>query len=442
MDDNYSIKDTLAQAASEYKMSLTQQLQRQAEEIDNLKAIIQDLQISPERKHKKPQPQQQSAPETLTSNSYETLSQVLDDFLSNPRPSSSHTQVKEKAVETISEWGTVSRKNKPKITNQNITAKPQPQTTNNNTKDKKKMPPIIITDKVTDFPKFHKNIKESTTKTPHIYYNQNYTNTKIYTDSKEDFIALRTKLREKDVHHYTYNPEKPLFKKIVLKCPPFDSAENLLLLLQFHNEKIHSIRYLESKKNFISNTYVIEYPHDMPIGEITKIDRLEGTRVKWAKYNNPREFAQCHNCQGFAHGSTFCGNAPRCVKCAGDHHHKNCAKTPEEPPKCANCGGPHPASYTSCPTYTEFCTQQKLRRGQTTPATPAPAAAHPSTFKPAPWHIPQQQPQQQQQQPNTGIEPSFLEFFKIYQLYQQFKGQFKSCATLTDQLNLMNSITK
>lgn len=36
----------------------------------------------------------------------------------------------------------------------------------------------------------------------------------------------------------------------------------------------------------------------------------------------------------------------RCKVCAGPHSHKEC--TSRAQPKCANCGGPHPASYGGC----------------------------------------------------------------------------------------------
>ncbi|KAH8010123.1 hypothetical protein HPB51_024967 [Rhipicephalus microplus] len=55
---------------------------------------------------------------------------------------------------------------------------------------------------------------------------------------------------------------------------------------------------------------------------------------------------QCYRCQRHAHISRHCNGLVRCKVCAGPHSHKEC--TSKAQPKCANCGGPHPASYGGC----------------------------------------------------------------------------------------------
>lgn len=62
----------------------------------------------------------------------------------------------------------------------------------------------------------------------------------------------------------------------------------------------------------------------------------------------PGRLSQCHRCQGYGHGASFCAVAPACVKCAGPHLTRDCTKKIEQPPKCVNCGGAHPANYRSC----------------------------------------------------------------------------------------------
>jgi hypothetical protein len=69
-------------------------------------------------------------------------------------------------------------------------------------------------------------------------------------------------------------------------------------------------------------------------------------QVESYRSNKP---AQCYACQRFGHSSRHCGYAPRCVKCAGPHLARDCAKTQEEDPKCVNCDGTHTANYTKCP---------------------------------------------------------------------------------------------
>ena len=57
---------------------------------------------------------------------------------------------------------------------------------------------------------------------------------------------------------------------------------------------------------------------------------------------------RCYNCQRFGHIARFCTNVVKCEFCAEGHNiHVTCARDVH----CANCGGHHPASSSSCPAY-------------------------------------------------------------------------------------------
>lgn len=56
---------------------------------------------------------------------------------------------------------------------------------------------------------------------------------------------------------------------------------------------------------------------------------------------------QCFKCQRHGHIAKNCRGKLRCKICSGDHSHKDC--TSRNQPCCANCNGPHPASYGACP---------------------------------------------------------------------------------------------
>ncbi|GFY40086.1 nucleic-acid-binding protein from transposon X-element [Trichonephila inaurata madagascariensis] len=58
---------------------------------------------------------------------------------------------------------------------------------------------------------------------------------------------------------------------------------------------------------------------------------------------------QCYRCQEFFHHSRLCNRAPKCLKCSGSHLTAECKKSTKSPAKCANCGGPHPANFSGCP---------------------------------------------------------------------------------------------
>ncbi|KAK8774107.1 hypothetical protein V5799_011353 [Amblyomma americanum] len=56
---------------------------------------------------------------------------------------------------------------------------------------------------------------------------------------------------------------------------------------------------------------------------------------------------QCMCCQRYGHMARFCLRSPRCKVCSGPHNYKECAK--KDRPLCANCKGPHAATFTRCP---------------------------------------------------------------------------------------------
>ncbi|GFY54113.1 nucleic-acid-binding protein from transposon X-element [Trichonephila inaurata madagascariensis] len=51
--------------------------------------------------------------------------------------------------------------------------------------------------------------------------------------------------------------------------------------------------------------------------------------------------------------------APKCLKCSGSHLTADCKKSTKSPAKCANCGGPHPANFSGCPSNPVNRKQQK-----------------------------------------------------------------------------------
>ena len=58
---------------------------------------------------------------------------------------------------------------------------------------------------------------------------------------------------------------------------------------------------------------------------------------------------RCFCCLGIGHVAKFCSQKQRCSICAGEHKHTDCTK--RDQPKCAACGGPHPAMTNTCPNY-------------------------------------------------------------------------------------------
>ncbi|XP_076324219.1 uncharacterized protein LOC143232530 [Tachypleus tridentatus] len=75
-------------------------------------------------------------------------------------------------------------------------------------------------------------------------------------------------------------------------------------------------------------------------------------RVEESKQPATVAVLQCFNCEKFGHASAACKASTRCVRCSGMHAVKACPKNREET-CCANCRGPHAASYRGCPKYSQ-----------------------------------------------------------------------------------------
>ncbi|UYV78030.1 FHDC1 [Cordylochernes scorpioides] len=75
-------------------------------------------------------------------------------------------------------------------------------------------------------------------------------------------------------------------------------------------------------------------------------------KIAVESFRTTNRVTQCFNCQGFGHGQLNCFLKPKCVKCAEEHHSKDCPrKSRQLPPKCANCEEAHTANYRRCPKF-------------------------------------------------------------------------------------------
>ena len=67
----------------------------------------------------------------------------------------------------------------------------------------------------------------------------------------------------------------------------------------------------------------------------------------------------------------------KCVICGENHSHKGCLKKEAKQPKCANCSGPHVASYKGCPEYKKQAFRQHVVNNQKTYAAAVSQKSHP-----------------------------------------------------------------
>ena len=91
---------------------------------------------------------------------------------------------------------------------------------------------------------------------------------------------------------------------------------------------------------------------------------VTGMVYKVEEFRQPVSVRQCFNCQCFGHSAQNCKSKQKCVICGENHSHKGCPKTEAKQPKCANCSGPHVASYKGCPEYKKQAFRQHVVNNQ------------------------------------------------------------------------------
>ena len=82
------------------------------------------------------------------------------------------------------------------------------------------------------------------------------------------------------------------------------------------------------------------------------------------EFRSPISVHQSWNCQNFGHSAKTCKSKIKCLICGKNHRHKGRLNGEKKQPKCANCKGPHVASYKWCPAYKEQAFRQHVEENQ------------------------------------------------------------------------------
>ena len=91
---------------------------------------------------------------------------------------------------------------------------------------------------------------------------------------------------------------------------------------------------------------------------------ITGIVYQVEELRKPASVMQCFNCQSFGHLAKNCRSKQKCLICGESLTHKGCPNKEARKPKCANCKGPHVASYKGCPAYKKQAFQQHVVNNQ------------------------------------------------------------------------------
>ena len=104
--------------------------------------------------------------------------------------------------------------------------------------------------------------------------------------------------------------------------------------------------------------FVLTFSANGNTNRIYMITSILGSKVEIQPLRKSKLIPQRKQCRAYGHTQRYCNKDPRCIKCAGKHHTKECRKSKEAQPKCVHCTEVHLANYRGCSVATEL---QKIK---------------------------------------------------------------------------------
>lgn len=222
----------------------------------------------------------------------------------------------------------------------------QPTSQSETSKSKDKPPPIIIhlpTNWQTEMESLR---TETNTK---CFFKLTGEYLKIIPTTIDDFRELQSHFPATGTHYQTLNLKSQRPKKVVLRGLPIETSANTIITdltyKGFRPVPAVCLKHRISRQPMPLFLVCIEpNPNWTKIYEIKDIDKMY---IKVESYHGSR-VKQCYRCQQCGHSSITCKPTPLCVHCGDPHVPKDCRLGKNDKPKCANCGGSHPANFRGC----------------------------------------------------------------------------------------------
>ncbi|GFX47775.1 nucleic-acid-binding protein from transposon X-element [Trichonephila clavipes] len=162
---------------------------------------------------------------------------------------------------------------------------------------------------------------------------------------------LQSYLAQKKMRSHTFEMADNKQLKAVIRGLPtdYDQKEIATELKGFGFEADHISILRNRKNNTNMPLFLVVLKRTQENKEIFHVTNIGFFRVVVEPLKGSSMPPQCYRCQEFYHHSRLCNRAPKCLKCSGGHLTAECKKSIKSPAKCANCGGPHPANFSGCP---------------------------------------------------------------------------------------------
>ena len=267
---------------------------------------------------------------------------------------------------------------------ENIDNSPQtPSATPRGGNKNKPPPPIVIHGKLRSHKSFVEILKGSAAKGFHVKYTSE--NTNVYLKDKKEFGRFKEQLEKQNIAFHTFALPEDKTHAFVL-CGLEGEVETGEVIEDLQNKGLAVEKCFRMNKTK-RPLYLIITKSDVTLKRLEQeFKYVLYTKIKWERYRNTKKIIQCHNCQQWGHATAHCRAVPRCVKCAGEHHSRDCRKPLEDTPKCLNCSGDHTANSVTCPEYKKKIEAMRPKRQPAFRETPTNKSfsARASDFPPLP----------------------------------------------------------
>lgn len=174
---------------------------------------------------------------------------------------------------------------------------------------------------------------------------------RVFPDSETNYRKMVKFLDSENIEFHTYQLPSEKLLNVVLRGLSSDflaeDIANDLIAQGFSPEHVSVMKRVRDRRPM--PLFLVKI--DRSQKDIYHITSVLGLPVSVESLKARSGTGQCFRCQRFGHAQSNCRAAWRCVACGGPHSVKDCKKSPDRPPTCANCDGDHAASYKGCPRF-------------------------------------------------------------------------------------------
>lgn len=173
----------------------------------------------------------------------------------------------------------------------------------------------------------------------------------IKATSDEQHRHITKLLTLNNIAYYSFVLPSDKKVKVIIRSLPVDTdiddLKDALLVNSFPVESVSQLTRRRDGNVTKLPLFLVTLSRTDKGRDIHNLKCIMNLKITVESYKGRGGVTMCHNCQQYFHSQIGCRKPSRCVKCAGNHHTKQCTHVGD--PKCANCGDKHTANWIGCP---------------------------------------------------------------------------------------------